>query len=262
MARATLGALALGVLLAGPPVLALQPISTFVAGARRASTDDRAAALTAVQQQAEALASLGRVLPATTARGVYTRNEFEAKLGGASVPGLPSSALVIQPADQLDAYFQVDLPLIDAAGWARAAAARANARAARSSAAATVLDVEKQVARNYYQLVGAAALRAAAERTLQAARQNLDLTRERHAGGVAMELDVHRAAAEVERARQSISDAELTFELSRRALRTLSGVAVEGEVSVMADDLHEEAPLESWEGRPIEAIPSVAASVE
>src|SRR6266568_1084969 len=263
----TLGALTLGALLAGPPALALQPLSTFVAGARRASTDDRVAALTAVQQDAEALAALGRVLPSATARGVYTRNEFESKLtpgqlGAPSGSALPSGALVIQSANQLDGYFQLDAPIIDAAGWARTAAARANARAARSTAAATILDVEKQVARNYYQLVGAAALHAAGERTLQAAQQNLGLARERHAGGVATELDVYRAASEVERARQSISDAELTFELSRRALRTLSGVAAEGDVSAASDDLQEESSLESWEGRPLEAIPSVAASVE
>jgi outer membrane protein TolC len=169
---------------------------------------------------------------------------------------------VIQPSNQLDAFFQLDVPILDAAGWARASAARANARAARSSAAATILDVEKQVARNYYQLVGAAALGAAAERTLQAAQQNLGLARERHAGGVATELDVFRAASEVERARQSISDAELTLELSRRALRTLTGIAAEGDTSVTSDDLREEAPLERWEGPPLEAIPSVATSVE
>ncbi len=263
----TLGGLSWVALLAAPPALALQPLSTFVAGARRASTDDRVAALTAVQQDAEALAALGRVLPSATARGVYTRNEFESKLtpgqlGAPSGSALPSGALVIQSANQLDGYFQLDAPIIDAAGWARTAAARANARAARSTAAATILDVEKQVARNYYQLVGAAALHAAGERTLQAAQQNLGLARERHAGGVATELDVYRAASEVERARQSISDAELTFELSRRALRTLSGVAAEGDVSAASDDLHEESSLESWEGRPLEAIPSVAASVE
>ncbi|HYS82416.1 MAG TPA: TolC family protein [Anaeromyxobacteraceae bacterium] len=262
-----MGGLSWVALLAAPPALALQPLSTFVAGARRASTDDRVAALTAVQQDAEALAALGRVLPSATARGVYTRNEFESKLtpgqlGAPSGSALPSGALVIQSANQLDGYFQLDAPIIDAAGWARTAAARANARAARSTAAATILDVEKQVARNYYQLVGAAALHAAGERTLQAAQQNLGLARERHAGGVATELDVYRAASEVERARQSISDAELTFELSRRALRTLSGVAAEGDVSAASDDLQEESSLESWEGRPLEAIPSVAASVE
>ena len=76
----TLGALTLCALLAGAPALALQPLSTFVAGARRASTDDRIAALTAVEQDAEALAALGRVLPSATARGIYTRNEFLAQV--------------------------------------------------------------------------------------------------------------------------------------------------------------------------------------
>src|SRR5207302_7456511 len=103
---------------------------------------------------------------------------------------------------------------IDVAGWFRANAARANATAARSNADNAVLDVERQVVRNYYQLVGAEALRGSAQRTLDAAIANLALIRERRLGGVATDLDANRAEAEVERARQSISDAELTTELS------------------------------------------------
>ncbi len=255
-------ALALTALLTGRPTLALQPLSVFLAGARQASTDERIAGLTALQQRAEAVVALGRTLPSASVRGVYTRNQYEAKLGGATIPGGSGGALVIQPSDQLDAYLALDVPVIDAAGWARTAAARANARAASRSADATVLDVEKQVVRNYYQLIGAEALRAASQRTLETARQNLALTRERHAGGVATELDVDRAASEVERARQSIAEAELTAELSRQALRTLAGVDPQGEAASPTDDLHEEAPLERWHGSVVDAIPSVASSVE
>jgi outer membrane protein TolC len=262
-------ALSLAVLLVGRPARALQPLSVFLKGARANSVDERVAALTVVQQNAEALTALGRSLPSLSARGVYTRNEFEAKIsssqftGGTSIPGLPSSeSLIIQPSNQLDAYFQLDVPIIDVAGWARAHAARASARAALSSAHATVLDVEKQVARSYYQLIGAEALRAAGQRTLAAAQQNLALTRERRAEGVAIDLDVDRAATEVERARESIADANLTAELSRRALVTLTGITAEGEAAVAADDLHEEAPLESWENRAVAASPKLAASLE
>ena len=248
------------------PARALQPLSEFLAGARRDNTDERAALLAAVQQEAEALAALGRTLPVATARGVYTRNEFEAKIDpaefGVSLPsGLGATTLVIQPYNQFDGYFEVDVPLVDVAGWTRTRAAREGLAAAKSQAHATLLDVEKQVARNYYQLIGAEALRDSARRALDAALEDLALIRVRLGGGVATELDVDRAAAEVERARESISDAELTAELSRRALRTLTGLTPTEDAIAAPDDLREEAPLEQWEGA-TEELPSLVATID
>ena len=259
-------ALALTCLLVPSMAMAIQPLSEFLAGTRNQSTDARIAALGAVQQQADALVALGRNLPSVSARGVYTHNQSEASLsasqfaGGAAIPG--GQSIVIQPSSQLDAYFQLDVPIIDVAGWARTRAAHANERAAGATAAATILDVEKQVARSYYQLIGSEALRTAAEKTLTAAQQNLVLTRERQAGGVATELDIDRASAEMARALRSISDAELSSELARRALHTLTGVTAEGDIPTATDDLHEEAPLQTWEGLDIESIPSVVSSAE
>jgi outer membrane protein TolC len=122
-------------------------------------------------------------------------------------------------------------------------------------------DVQMQVARNYYQLVGARSLRQSAERTLGAALTNLDLTQTRQAGGVATDLDVNRAQAEVERAHLSISDAELTTALAGRALQTLTGVAPTDSARSESDDLHAELPLMEWE-QSLTEIPSVAVAAE
>lgn len=255
-----------GLLAVATPARALQPLTSFVSAARAGNADARVAALTAVQQDADAQVSLGHTLPAASARGVYTRNQFEAKIDPSQFApaGLASTLatkpLVIQPRNQLDAFFELDVPVVDAAGWTRTAAARANVRAAEHDARATMLDVQKQIANSYYQLVGAAALRRAGVRTLEAARQNLALTREREAGGVATPLEVERATAEIARDKRSISDAELSAELARRALRTLSGLTPEGDAPEVADDLHEEAPLERYEGAGGGSVPSVRAA--
>jgi outer membrane protein TolC len=262
-------AVLLGSLGAARPAAALQPLSVFIAGAKTASTDQRVAALTAEQQDADALTALGRNLPAASARFVYTHNQFESKIdpsqfaGGIMLPAaVTSKPLVIQPYNQLDAYFQLDVPLIDLAGWARTSAARANARAAANLAKSTTLDIEKQIAAKYYQLIGAEALGKAAGKTLAAAEQNLDFTQKRLADGVATPLDVDRAVAQVERARSSISDAELSAELARLALRTLSGIEPAGEAPAATDDLHEEAPLGSFDPGGSRPTPAVTAAVE
>jgi outer membrane protein TolC len=79
---------------------------------------------------------------------------------------------------------------------------------------------------------------------------------------VATDLDINRASAEVERSKQSISDADLTAELARRALLTLTGVQPQGEAVPVDDDLHEEASLESFMQGGGNALPAVAAAVE
>ncbi len=244
------------------PAHALQPLAEFLVAAQSASIDNREAALTAVEQQQEALVALGRDLPSVSVRGSYTRNQFAAVFPVMLSPNAPVQNLVIQPYNQWDLFLQADAPLVDFAGWARSRAAYRAANAARFNARATRLEVQKQVARFYYALVGAQALRQSAERTLAAAESNAGLTRERRAGGVATELDVERAQAEVERARQTIADVELQDALARRALVTLSGVQPSGDAPPLDDDLHDEPPLSHWEATPDALIPSLAAVAE
>ncbi len=244
------------------PAHALQPLAAFLAAARHASVDNREAAMTAVEQQEESLVALGRELPDIAARGTYTRNQFAAIFPVQTMPGGPTQTLTIQPYDQWDLFLQADAPLIDLAGWARAKAARRQATVAKHNQRATFLDVQKQVARWYYTLIGSEALRASAEKTLAATEANFELTRERRAAGVATALDVSRARAEVERARQNIADAELQSQLARRALLTLTGINAAGEMPSTQDDLHEEAPLAQWQATPEPTIPALAATAE
>ncbi|HJZ86360.1 MAG TPA: TolC family protein [Polyangia bacterium] len=241
-----------GSMVAAVPAFALQPLAEFLDGARRVNVDNREAALTAVERDQEALMSLGPVLPSLNVRGVYTRNQYQSGVG----------TIVIVPNDQWDAFIQAGVPIVDLAAWTRARAARASARASRHQIRATLLDVEKQVARSYYQLIGAVALRQSGDRTLAAAQANHDLTVERRRAGVATELDVERSAAEVERARQTIADADLSAQLARRALSTLTGLAASEEVVASADDLHDEPPLEEWEGTPPGRLPALVAASE
>jgi multidrug efflux system outer membrane protein len=247
--------------------LAQQPLEEFLAGARNTNSDLQVAAAMIEQQEGESLAALGRALPSLTARGVYTRNEYEVRLdpssflGSAAPAGVPSQSFIIQPLNQLDAMAQFDVPLIELAAWQRVTAQHAAERAAHRRADVTMTDVQMQVARNYYQLVGARSLRQSAARTLEAALTNLGLTRTRQAGGVATDLDVNRAQAEVERAHLSISDAELTTALAGRALRTLTGVAPSDIARSESDDLHAEPPFSEWEQSSTE-IPSVALAAE
>jgi len=239
-------------LMTAAPAFALQPLSEFLEGARRVNVDNREAGLVEVQRDEEALATLGHALPSIGGRGLYTRNQYESRVG----------EIVIVPHDQWDGFVTADVPIVDLSAWARARAARASARAARHEGKATLLEVQRQVARSYYQLVGAVALQTSAARTLAAAQANYDLTFVRKRAGVANELDVERAAAEVERARQSIADAELSAELARRALVTLTGVVASGEVAQPADDMHEEAPLGEWQSTSFGRLPALDAADE
>ena len=256
------GAVFVALVLAASPAQALQPLSEFLAGARVASVDNREAAMNAVEQREEALLALSRDLPALSVRGAFTHNQIQAIFAFPVTAGAPPEQLVIQPYNQWDLFVQGDAPIIDFAGWARARAAHHGFRSAQKSAQATLLEVEKQVARYYYTLVGSQALQRSAERTLQAAQANADLTRERRAGGIATELDVARAQAEVERDRQNIADAELQSQLAQRALLTLTGVTAAGEAQPVEDDLHPETPLENWERTNDGAIPTLAAAAE
>src|SRR5579883_2104505 len=227
--------------------LALQPLEVFLKGARQVNVDNREAALAAVQQEAEALVTLGHELPAFNARGVLTYNQYEAGITLSLMAGAPPQKFIIQPQVQLDGFLELDAPIIDIAGWVRSRAADKNAHAARHNIQATLLDVEKQVASSYYQLIGAEALRQAAERALAVAQANYELTRERRSNGIATKLDIERAAAEVEQAKQDIANAELSSQLARRALLTLTGIVATGDVIAVVDDLHPETPLEFWE---------------
>jgi outer membrane protein TolC len=242
-------------LLSASPAYALQPLSEFVAAARRTSTDARQAALTTVQREAEAAVTRGQQLPSLVASGSYTLNQYDAVISSGQ------GSIVVQPHHGLSSSVQLSVPLIDVAGWRRAEAASTTARAAGLSAEATIVDVERQVAQYYFQLIGAEAVRRAYETTLKADEENYETARGKREEGAATDLDVARASVEVEGIKRNLADQQLTIALARRALTTLTGIVPSADVPDFDEDLHAETPLPSWEAR-IAKTPSVRQARE
>src|SRR5207248_940886 len=174
-----------GLLLFSVPAFALQPLNAFVSSALRENPVVLEARANALQQQAQSDVALGRVLPGVSARGAYTRNQYDAQvtLG-------PGQTVTVVPIDQWDGSATITIPLIDAAGWARASAAKMAANATDLQLAAARLSIEAQVAQDYYQLVANLALVAAARQALDVSQENLRLARNRYQAGVAQILEV------------------------------------------------------------------------
>jgi outer membrane protein TolC len=201
---------------------ALQPLEDFLSAGRGYNPNNQEAEALVRQREAEADQSLGRVLPSITARGAYTRNQYEVAVdfpvGGAL------QHIVVTPKNQLDGIFTLDVPLIDVGGWYRIGAANAFADAARARAASTSLDTDKQIAQRYFQVIGARALVDSANRALAAAEASLQVVQQRHDAGAASDLEVDRAVAEVARSRQQLVATELQVVNAQRALESLTGV--------------------------------------
>ena len=162
--RILIYAMGMGLLLLPVRAHALQPLAEFLHHAAELNFDNREARATAVQRVHEATQAWGHLLPALTMQADYIRNQY---LGAANIPTgaapgsngvLPTHHVVMSPVDQWDLTFSAALPLIDVAAWNNVGAGAANQEAQRERMAATALEVQKTVARTYYQLVGARAV--------------------------------------------------------------------------------------------------------
>ncbi|MEO6598853.1 MAG: TolC family protein [Polyangiaceae bacterium] len=221
---------------------ALQPIEYFYEGARVHSFDAREQLAASEQRDWEADAALGRLLPSFTARATYQRNQFETAV---TLPGTTTS-LVITPKNQWDGLLQIDVPIIDLASYHRHAQSKRLAEAAKVQSEVVGADVTRAVARAYYSFVGASALAVSARHSLQMAEDNLAFVSVRHDVGAALELDVERARANVERAKQDVADAGLVQLTAARNLETLSGASPAPVNDFVEDDLHAEGELQGW----------------
>ena len=244
--RWILGILSPAVLLVAGAARATQPLETFLERAKTQSFDSREVSATYQQRSSEADAGLGRLLPSFSARGVYTRNEREVAAQLPVQNGAPPVRLVITPLNQLDAFLQLDVPIIDLASYHRYKAGRALAESASEQRGATNIDVSRSVAQAYYQFLGADALVGSARESIKAAEANLKNVDDRRAAGAATDLDHERARAAVARAEQDLADAELSSALAGRSLETLSGLSPSPAQGVPADDLHGEGSLQGW----------------
>lgn len=201
-------------LFAPAPAFALQPLDEFLAAAKSGSPDRLEARAAAETRAAEERVAWSRLFPRLSAEASYTRNQQ------ASIAQFPSGSAVIVAEEQKDASFTLTVPLIDFSAWQQIAAAGDQTSAAEARAGAVALDVEQLIARAYYQLVAAEALKVAAARSFAVSEDNLTFLTERNKAGLTSELDLKRAAAEVEKNRQNMADAELAVQIARRSLRS------------------------------------------
>ncbi|RYF05996.1 MAG: TolC family protein, partial [Deltaproteobacteria bacterium] len=168
---------------------------------------------------------------------------------------------VIQPLNQLDGTATLSVPLLDFSNFALISAANESRHAVASQGAQTGLDVSRQVAQNYYQLVANMALVEASDKALDVARASLQLTQDLFAAGKSATLDVNRAAAEVERQVQQLTLAQLQVQAVARNLASLTATVPEvAQTPALIDDLQPEAPLASFMGEDAD-VPGLAAVI-
>jgi outer membrane protein TolC len=246
--------LLLSAVLIAPNALAMQPLPEFIASAKRANYDIRETRLVAEQRAAEAAVQGRKLLPVLSARGVYTHNQYEA------VARSSAGEAVIVPQNQLDAFFSLDVPIVDLAQWERNGAANRTRDAAKARAIASEVDIEQQVTRLYYDVLAARGVVAVATRNLETSESNRKIVIQRHAAGLATELDLARTIAEEERNKQAIASARYNLAVRERQLATQSGMAPSAAGELVSDDLHPEASLATFLLRGNEETPALTAA--
>jgi outer membrane protein TolC len=198
------------------------------------------------------------LLPVVTAKGQYTYNEYEAKV---TLPaGTTKVTAILSPQNEWDGFVTSSLPLVDLSSWANIRSASLRHKAALASLEATTVDVDKQVARGFYDVLVNRALVTSAERVLATDEASLAEVLVKWAAGTAEELDVERAKASVESSRQSVETAVFNVAVAERHLTTLSGLAPLPGGTLVDDDLHEEAALETFSGT--KSARQIAAELE
>jgi outer membrane protein len=235
-----------------------QALGVFLDSATQHNVDNRLAREATVRAGADLGSSWGSLLPSLTANGGWTHNQYDA------VITLPDTAtttkkVTITPIDQLDATVKVEVPIIDASKWLRTAASSASADAAGAREVASVDQVRRQVVAAFYSFVSSKAVLESSLKSLGVAQAQLAVTDSRTKAGVANELELARAQAEVERNNQVIADAESLVATSARTLRSLSGLEPADVPSLPDDDLHAEAAEAELEQKS-DALPQVAAA--
>ena len=243
--------------LAATPAMALQPLDEFIAAARERNPDAQQARANLDEQNAAADFSLGKKLPGVSARGTYTRNQYEVQL---TLPIPPEQTILITPRDQWTGNATLTVPLVDLANFWRISAARTNAKSYERAVAATGLAVEGQTVQDYYQLLANLALVPTAVNYLEVSRENLRLTEAKLRAGAATRLDVDRALADVEQQVQQLASAKLQVALAARDLQSTTSIAPDLSTAVeFTDDLHAEPDLSTFEDD-LPNVPSVAAA--
>ncbi|UJR79725.1 TolC family protein [Sandaracinus amylolyticus] len=199
---------------------AQQPLREFLAARETGSLDVREARAALRQAQSQVDEARARLLPSFTAQGGYQRNEFEAAFDNP----LTGGEVVIQPFDSLTAQFTATVPLIDVGGWSVYFQTEAFADSASARLELADQNVAVAIVQVWHQLVGSRAVVEASERNLEALVSSRDAAAARVEVGVAAQLELSRAEAEVTRAQQVLAESRLAVVLAARNLQNLTGI--------------------------------------
>lgn len=234
-----------------------QPLTAFLEASTTGNFDARQSAAEAQRAQASFGQAWGALLPALSANGGWTHNQYDAVVPLPQPDGTTRNITIVAK-NQLDATLKAEVPLIDAARWAQVAAGGASAEAAERRTASTRLQVQRQVVAAYYTWAAGLEVLASAQRSVDAARAQVALRDARADAGVGNELELARARAEVERNLQLLAAAEASLSNNARQLETLTGLAPSepGTPVREAVSLPELAELE----RGLTTLPSVEAA--
>ncbi|MDX2012057.1 MAG: TolC family protein [Myxococcaceae bacterium] len=230
-------------------------VGDFVASAMRANLDAQLAVAQADRAQATFAQAWLALLPTASVSSGWTHNQYPASTAIPNPQTGTTTELVIVPRNQFDASLRLDVPLVNTSAWLRTETAEASRTAARERSRATSLDVQLRVVQAFSSWAAALAVRDAAERSVAAARAQKDLAQARAETGVATELDVLRARAEVARTEQTHADAVALVQTSAHSLAMLSGREVPATATVNVD--LDPSPVVQ---RNLEALPSIVAA--
>jgi outer membrane protein TolC len=254
---------ALGAVLAAKEAAALQPLETFLGSAQTKGFDNREAKAISEQRGLEADTAKFRLFPTLGASLAYTYNQVAIEVPFAD-PNAPGGfrQIINVPANQIDANFTATVPVVDVAAWERIGAAAKREESGKTSEEAVRLETERQIARAFYQLIALEAVVKSAEISVDVAQKNLEFLQKRKAAGIAPELDVKRATAEVERNKQQLTDAKYQVVVARRNLATLSGIEPTAGAPELVASLDPEAPLSHWQHvTEVDQLPQVRSAV-
>ncbi|MBK6809159.1 MAG: TolC family protein [Sandaracinaceae bacterium] len=206
-----------------PSAAGAQGLEVYLQAGRDHSVDARLAALLDEESAARLALARARLLPSFTATGSYRRNQYEAV---ATIPdgmgGFQTGTFT--PYNQLEATLVIDVPLFDLTAIRSLAAARQNLTASDASRELALLEVDRAVARAYFDALATRELAASARRSAEVAAANLQMIESHLRAGLSNELELERARAAVARASERIADADRLVAEARRRLLILTGV--------------------------------------
>ena len=245
----------LALLFVGVEASALQPLQTFVDGARTSNNQRKVARASREQAEGQATAALGTNLPSLNGTAALTHSQLDPPQpangdnGGGSLR-IPRNIYYLSGG--------ITVPL-SVGNWEKHAASRAQVRSAHADERATAITVQRSVTQAYYEVVGAEAVLGAVKHRLELAQSNANVILARAKEGESSALDVERSRNDVARAQQDVADADGNVLRARRRLFSLTQVDPEPGTTpdLLADDLHSEGPASAWMARNQTTRPAV-----